>query len=194
MAVPPAALAALLAHGDVRVGDAVPGQPGMKFGSDCTPVPLVPVTITFDGLAGSGNLSPLTTYMESGLTVSPVSGSWTALTSYGNPEPSIIFTRLASEPTLTAEVQVTNGGAPFVLTSVDLYSSITEIPYTLSGSLGSTLVFTTSATLPNTYGNFVTVVNPYGADMIDTLSITVSNPATPCCDNPAGLDNITIAR
>jgi hypothetical protein len=40
------AVAAHLAHGDGRVGGAVPGQPGMMFGPDCRAIPAVPL-ITF---------------------------------------------------------------------------------------------------------------------------------------------------
>lgn len=194
LAVAPSALDAHLAHGDGRIGHGVPGHPGTKFGRDCTPVPLVAVTITFSDLSGSVNLSPFTTHVDSGFSVSPASGSWVVLTTYGNPAPSVIFTRLASEPTITAGVQITAGGDPFVFTSVDLYSSITPIPYVISGFLDSALVFTRSDTVPNTFGNFVTVSNPYATATIDALTITLSNPATPCCPNPVGLDNIALAR
>lgn len=194
LAVAPSALDAHLAHGDGRIGHGVPGRPGTKFGSDCAPVPLVAVTITFSALSGSPNLSPFTTHVDSGFSVSPASGSWVVLTTYGNPAPAIIFTRLASEPTIAAGVQIAAGGDPFVFTSVDLYSSITPIPYVISGFLDSALVFTASAFEPNTFGNFVTVPNPYATATIDALSITLSNPATPCCPNPAGLDNIALAR
>lgn len=188
------ALDAHLAHGDARVGDPVPGQPDMAFGPDCTPVPRGPVVITFDGLSGSPNLSPFSPYSESGFTVSPASGSWLILTTYGNPAPSIIFQRSAAEPTITAAAQVTSGGSAFRFTSVDLYSSITEIPYTFTGLMGSTPVFEVSGTVPNTFGNFVTVSNPHSTDLIDTLVITLSNPATPCCSNPVGFDNVAVVR
>jgi len=155
-------------------------------------VPIVPVTITFGGLSGNG--SPFTTYHESGFTVSPTSGSWTALTTYGKPAPSIIFRRLEAEPTMTAEMQITAGGSAFSFSSVDLYSSVTPIPYTITGLMSSTPVFTVSDTVPNTFGNFATVLNQNTTDIIDTLLIRLSNPATPCCSNPVGLDNIVLRR
>lgn len=190
ISVAPAAVAAHLAHGDGPVGGLVPGQPDMKFDATCTPVPAEAVTITFAGLAD--NLVPFTTYDESGFTVSATSGSWTNLTTYGNPAPSIIFTRLASEPTITAAAEISAGGSLFRFTAVDLYSSITTIPYTITGLLNSTPVFSVSGVEPNTFGNFVTVSNPNAGDVIDTLRITLSNPATSCCDNPVGFDNVAL--
>jgi len=184
------AVDAHIAHGDGRVGDPVPGQPGMKFAADCAFVPLASVTIAFEGLSVNGSL--ITTYLESGFTVSPTSGSWQALTTYGNPAPSAIFIRSAAEPTITSEIQVTGDGSAFTFSSVDLYSSITPIPYTITGLRNSASVFEVSDTVPNTFGNFATVLNPHATAVIDTLLITLSNPATPCCSNPVGLDNIVL--
>jgi len=186
------ALAAHQNHGDVRVGHAVPGQDGMVMSEDCAAVPLVPRTITFSGLSGLANFSPIGAYSELGLTVSPTLGDWLAMTGYGAPAPAIVFNRLDTEPALTAEVRVTAGGFVFGFTSVDLYSSITTIPYTMTGLIDSSTVFVLSGIIPNTFGNFVTVSNPNPAELIDTLVIAVTNPATPCCGNPAGLDNIAV--
>jgi len=190
ISVAPAAVDAHLAHGDGRVGDPVPGQPDMKFDATCTPVPTEPVTITFAGLTANG--SPFTTTDESGFTVSAVSGPWENLTTYGNPAPSIIFTRQASEPETVGAAEISAGGSLFRFTAVDLYSSITTIPYTFTGLVNSTPVFTVSGVEPNTFGNFVTVSNPNAGDLIDTLRITLSNPATPCCPNPVGFDNVAL--
>lgn len=192
MSVSGSALAAHENHGDVRVGHAVPGQDGMVMGQDCIPVPLVPRIITFAGLSGVANFSPFAAYSELGLTVAPTSGDWLAMTSYGAPAPAIIFNRLASDPTLTSEVRVTADGSVFGFTSVDLYSSITTIPYTITGLLDSSPVFALSGIVPNTFGTFATVSNPSPALLVDTLVIAVTNPATPCCANPAGLDNIAV--
>jgi hypothetical protein len=51
-----------------------------------------------------------------------------------------------------------------------------------------------AATLPNTFGTFVTVVNPAAAALIDTLVISLSNPSAPCCSNPMGVDNIVVSK
>ena len=58
--------------------------------------------------------------------------------------------------------------------------------------LGGVTVFTAMGTVPNTFGNLATVPNPFPYTAIDTLLITVSNPATPCCGNPVGIDNIVL--
>ena len=153
------------------------------------------VTITFSGLTGGpgGGVGPaVTAYTESGFTVTAMSGSWT-VDAYGNPGPSIIFWAPAGT-TVTGAIQVTAAGATFSFKSVDLYSSTTRIPYTITGLRNAMTAFTMAATQPNTFGNFATVPNSQAADVIDTLVISLSNPAAPCCRNPMGLDNITVTR
>jgi len=82
----------------------------------------------------------------------------------------------------------------FSFRSVDLYSSTTPIPYTMTGLRNSSTVFTLADTLPNTFGNFKTVVNPNAAALINALSIVLTNAAAPCCRNPMGLDTIVLAQ
>jgi hypothetical protein len=139
-------------------------------------------TITFNGLAGLADGSAVSTYTESGFTVLATPGNWTAET-YGNPGPSLTF----KSPGGT--VQVTAGGAAFGFTSIDLYSSTTTIPYTITGLRNSKTAFTLANTLPNTFGNFATVMNPQAAVMVDTLVINLANPRT---GNPMGIDNIAL--
>ena len=186
--VPTSVVDAHIAHGDAPPGSPVPGQPDMFLSRNCTPVSTGPITIAFDGLKGSAFKG----YSQDGFTVSPTSGRWMALTTYGNPLPSIIFTRSAAQPTITAAVTITASGSEFRFQSVDLYSSITTIPYVFTGRLKSNQVFSVSAEEGNTFGSFVTVPNPNATDTIDTLVITLSNPETPCCPNPVGLDNIVV--
>lgn len=145
-------------------------------------------TIEFNnGLQG-----PFITYTESNFTVVALSDRWDINTSYGNPSPFILFNRQANENTITAGIQVTERSSRFSFSSVDLYSSITPIPYVINGLLDSNVVFTVAGTVPNTFGSFTTLLNPNSTDIIDTLEITLSNPSTPCCDNPMGLDNIVV--
>ncbi len=54
--------------------------------------------------------------------------------------------------------------------------------------------FTVNGTEPNTFGNFATVQNPNAGTLIDTLVISLSNPANQCCPNPMGLDNIVVVE
>jgi hypothetical protein len=49
-----------------------------------------------------------------------------------------------------------------------------------------------TGTVPNTYGNFKTVVNPYASNVIDTLLIRLTKSAT--IANPMGIDNIALSR
>jgi hypothetical protein len=145
-------------------------------------------TIGFSGLTTP---SPITTYVESGFAVSAISGGWQAVTGFGNPAPFIQFVRAATEPTLTAQIEVTSSVSPFAFSSLDVYSSLTTIPYVITGFLGSSPVFTLSGTVPNTFGGFATV-SAASSPAIDTLRIALSNPATACCSNPVGLDNIVV--
>jgi hypothetical protein len=146
-------------------------------------------TLTFSGLATDG--APVGAYTESGFTVSAATPNWTARTTYGNPTPFIQFSADGGA-TVAGAVRVSAGGATFYFKAVDVYSSTTPIPYTMTGLRGSTVVFTETGTVPNTFGNFRTVSNSHSQDLIDMLSITLSNAAAPCCRNPMGLDNIVL--
>jgi len=149
------------------------------------------VIISFSGLTANG--ASVTTYTESGFTVSASSGAWEASTTYGNPAPFIQF--FASPgTTVTGEVRVALGGSVFNVYSVDLYSSTTPIPYVITGLRSSATVFTLADTLPNTFGNFRAVGNPNAAAPIDALSIVLTNAAAGCCRNPMGLDTIVLTR
>jgi hypothetical protein len=145
-------------------------------------------TITFQ----QASVGTLSTYTESGFTTSAVSGPWVAINSYGNPAPFIEFTNEAGQNPLTATIQVTKDDSTFTFSSVDLYSSVTPIPYVITGLLNSTAVFSFEGKVPNTYGDFQTVVNPNSNYLIDSLRISLTNPAATCCSNPMGLDNITV--
>lgn len=154
-------------------------------------------TVTFTALAGS-NGTPLGTYSEQGILVEPVAGAWTVLAGYGRPAPAIQLVRTTNDPTLVGDVRVTAGGALFRLSSVDIYSSVTPIPYTLTGTLSGVPVFTSVGTVPNTFGNFATVANPDATLAVDAVVISVTNPAPNCppiCGgNPVGIDNIVVWR
>jgi hypothetical protein len=150
------------------------------------------VTMTFNGLTGGG--MSVAIYGESGFSVSASLGSWVPVTTYGNPAPFIQFVASAGN-TVTGQIQVFSDlHAAFSFKSVDLYSSTTRIPYTITGVRDAAVAFTLADTLPNTFGNFRTVVNPQGTVLIDTLTISLSNGSAPCCANPMGLDNIIVGR
>jgi len=160
-------------------------------GSTTSPsAPAATATLTFDALNTNGAAVAL--YSERGYNVSAVPGDWISVTTYGHPAPFIEFVSKASE---VGEVHVTaNGGAPFRFVSVDLYSSVTPIPYTISGVRNSSIQYTLSDTVPNTFGNFRTITNPHAGDVIETLTISLTNPVTFGGQNPVGLDNIVLTR
>lgn len=149
------------------------------------------VTITFNGLTAGGAL--VGNYSESDFTVTANPGNWVALTTYGNPAPFIQFVT-SGGPAVTGQVAVFAARhAPFLFQSVDLYSSVTRIPYDITGVRNDVAVFDLADTLPNTFGNFRTVVNSHATELVDTLIIRLTN-STPACCNPMGLDNIVLTR
>ncbi len=144
--------------------------------------------ITFQD-APSGSIA---SHAESGFTVTAFSGSW-FVSGYGNPGPSIQFEQVTGQPALTSSVRISSGGSLFQFGSVDLYSSVTPIPYVITGYLNSVAVFSLKGTVPNTFGTFATVPNPSETGAVDALSISLTNPEIPCCSNPMGLDNIRLS-
>jgi hypothetical protein len=152
------------------------------------------VVISFDGLASTANRSAVTGYTESDFAITPTAASWEALTTFGNPAPIIQFTRAASQGGIVGEVTVTANGASFDFESLDVYSSVTTIPFQVIGVRAGAVMFSFSGTVPNTFGQFATVSNPQSSVRVDTLLIRLTNPPTACCDNPVGIDNIVLGR
>jgi hypothetical protein len=176
---------------------------GCRSGSPTQPQPQPPATptevrgtITF-ATAGPDR-APISSHPEAGFLVQFRSGTWEVWTGYGNPAPfPVFFTPTATS--VTGEIRITAGGAVFAFTSVDLYSSLTPIPYTIVGTRAASKEVDLGDTLPvgvvgNTFGNFRTVVNPGAARLVDTLTITLTNPALSGGGNPMGLDTIVLGR
>jgi hypothetical protein len=154
--------------------------------------PSVNYTIGFAGLRD--NRASVPTYTESGFTVSQVSAEWVAITTHGDPLPSLQF-MTPGGATMTGEIRITAAGAPFWLRSLDLHSTTTRIPYVIEGFLSSEATFTVLNVLGNTFnGTFGRVSNPNADVPVDALRIRLSNPAAPCCGNLMGVDNIVLNR
>ena len=143
--------------------------------------------------------APISSHSESGFVVQFRSGTWEVWTNYGNPAPFPVFI----SPTgagATGEIHITAGGAVFSFKSVDLYSSVTPIPYVIVGTRTGVKEVEFGATLPatgvvgNTFGDFRTVMNPSTGRLVDTLTLTLTNPAVTFGGNPMGLDNIVLGR
>jgi hypothetical protein len=156
----------------------------------------IPAGIRFNAAGPHG--TDVVSYTEGGFAVDVQSASWTVLDTTGNPLPSIQFSAMPTLPFTIGQLQVTAGGEPFTFTSVDLYSSATQIPYSLTGLLNGVPQFILNGTVPQTFGRFATVSGPTVNIPIDTLIIGVSNvpPPTcaPCAANPMGVDNIAVSR
>lgn len=152
-------------------------------------------TVSFSALLPV-NTAFTTPYTESGITVTPASGSWLKY-GYGRPGPAAVFRGFNYlQPTVSASVEVTMGGGAFHFASADLYSSVTQIPWSFVGYRSGMTVFTATGTQGNTFGNYVTVANPNAGEWIDRLVVTLTQPANttcPTCDgNPMGIDNIVL--
>jgi len=161
------------------------------IGSATLSVPTINCTIGFDGFTVHG--AGYSGHGDCGLKITATLGNWHVSTTYGAPAPFVQFVTPAGI-TEHGEITVHSSDGPFTFTSVDLYSSVTKIPWAFTGELGGATVFTASDTQPNTFGAFVTVHNPHPAASIDVLRIRLTNPAPPCCTNPMGLDNIRVVR
>jgi len=137
------------------------------------------------------NRVAVSTYEELGFTILPVVPEWVGITAGSQ---YIQFS--ASGGTVTGEIQISAAGAPFWFRSVDLYSSVTRIPYVIEGSLSSEEMFTQLDVLGNTFGAFVRVVNARPDLPVDLLVIRLSNPVPPAFNgtNPMGVDNIVLGR
>ena len=164
-----------------RAGSSTPTIP-----PPATPPTPVPAGSTVIGFSRLGALP----YSESGYTIVSTLASWFS-SGYGNPGPSLQFSTPAGITT-EGEVKVTAGGSTFRFSSVDLYSSTTQIPYVMTGIANSTVLFAVSGRQGNTFGNLATVANSQSSTPIDTLLIHLSNPAATCCGNPMGIDNIVV--
>jgi hypothetical protein len=151
------------------------------------------VTIRFDAL--TQNNMAVSTYVEAGfgISVDDVSG-WSTNTGFGHPPPFIQFRSRADRP-VTGQIHVV-GGQLFYFKSVEVYSSVTPIPYIITGFRNGAPAFTLRDTVPNTFGNFAVVINPRANEAIDTLAIALTNPAPPLSlpGNPMGVDNISLTR
>jgi hypothetical protein len=147
--------------------------------------------IQFGGL--TTNRTDVITYSEAGYVVSRSAGNWMSLTTYGNPAPFIQFTTEANTTT-TGEVTISSGGGFFSFESIDLYSSVTQVPYEIVGLRGRDTVLSVTGTLGNTFGNFRTVTSDRPGTFVDTLFIRLTNTTGGAGPNPMGFDNLVLSR
>lgn len=164
------------------------GAPSNELALTVGATPSHLAVVTFDSLAPNG--PAFTTHSERGYTVDAISGPWTS-------GPALLSRNPDRLTALDSELRVTAAGtSPFTLVSVRLYSSITPIPYVLRGVLNGATVYTIAGTVPNTFGSYATVVNPQAATLVDTVYLTVTNPAIPTCPtcngNPVGVDDLVL--
>ena len=150
--------------------------------------------IGFDDLRGPNN-SAFFFHAEDGFLVFPAGGAeWYVNTIYGAPAPSVMFNRFANQPDVNATMGVRAvGDLDFTFSAIDLYSSVTRIPYRFIGFNNAVQMFDFSATMGNTFGSFRTASNPFADVAIDLLFIDLVNPFIALGGNPMGLDNIVVS-
>lgn len=163
--------------------------PAAPAASGVTPAGVLDIgTLTFENLTSNG--AAVSEYHERGFTLRFSGANWVEGTTYGNPRPYVFF-KIDGGASAAGTAEVSGGGQTFAFQSIDLYSSTTKIPYRIVGLSGGNVVFTLDDRLPNTFGQFRKVDSSSSAP-IDTLRITLTNEAAPCCSNPMGLDNIVL--
>lgn len=149
--------------------------------------------IGFDDLTGGQN-DPFYFYTEDGFMVFPAGGEpWVQNVVYGKPAPSVIFHRPREAPELFAGMFVrAEDSSDFTFAAVDLYSSVTPIPFRFVGYDENVPVFDVYGTMPNTFGQFLTALNPNVDVLIDLLYIELVNPFVALGGNPVGFDNVAV--
>jgi hypothetical protein len=160
--------------------------------------PSSPVTIGFSSVTATWPAhSPYSGHSEQGFNISPGGGSWYG-DSYGTPGPSVVFDTVSNTET-DGTITITGDGRPFTFSKMNIYSSVTPIPWMVTGKRNGAVVFQGSGTQGNTYGDFVTVNNTSSSVQVDWLEISLANVlgdvmcASPPCTNPMGIDNIVVS-
>lgn len=139
--------------------------------------------VTFDSLPAA---PMFTTHTEQGISVDALTAAWAS-------GPALTSTNPSTATPMDNELQVAASGRAFQLVSLRLYSSVTPIPYVIRGVRNGVTVYTAAATVPNTFGAYATVPNPYATTDVDMILLTVTNPACPsCAGNPIGVDDIVV--
>ena len=136
-------------------------------------------TVTFDPLPGP-NGTAYTGHTESGITVTPLSGTWNQAFNVGNPVPSIWTSNS------TGSFEVTTGGT-FTFLSFDLGTGGGSGPsYSIEGYLNSILVLSGSGSNPDSL--FHTILSPDSLQNLDRLVIAATLGQT----SSANIDNIAL--
>jgi len=148
--------------------------------------------VDFQNLPGESG-SRFTSYSEAGITVKTESGKWLVEKRGSAPYIYFLLPR-ESHAEAKATILVTAGGLPFSFSSADFYSSVTTIPYILTGKMAGQTVFLQSGIVPNTFGNFasIEVEDKYKAITVDMLEIQLSTFTEYAVGNPVGINNIIL--
>jgi hypothetical protein len=160
-----------------------------------SPPPTSPVTIGFNSVNTAQ--PPYSGHSEQGFNILPSGGPWYG-DQYGAPGPSVVFDTVPNTET-DGTITITGDGRPFTFLKMDIYSSVTQIPWMVTGKRNGAVVFQGSGTQGLTFGNFVTVNNTSSSIQVDQLEISLANVLgdlmcpSPPCTNPMGVDNIVVS-
>jgi hypothetical protein len=147
-----------------------------------------PVTFASAGANGSA----MTTYSESGFDLNVRSASWTFANTVGQPAPSVEFVSPIGTTT-TGEILITSAGAPFHFNSIEVGATSIPFPYEITATGPSGIVFRFTGYAPAPYG-FLRVTNPFAADLVDQVSIKLTNQSNPYFANAIRVDNIDVSH
>ena len=171
----------------------------MRFGLVCTAAVILSTLsaahATVIDFNGASDYTQLTTYSESGFSVSATVGIWMYNGYFGNPGPSIYADQANS---IVGSVRVSKGGQTFTFSSVDLSNDVAIADFTIQGFNGSVLEYSISGTLPTDpigHSVFRTYSSGYGDTAITSLVIGESfGGGSPVGSiyNDVNIDNINL--
>jgi len=146
------------------------------------------VTVTFDGAGSNG--SAYTTSSTSGYSVDAKTGTWTVNTTGGNPAPFIQF---LSPPNAWTTVEVIiRADSPFHFVSVDIYSGLSFVEYSITATSPSGLPTLQMPGTARNPGGFVRVTSPGPDGFVGQVSIKLTGYPVGS-PNPVGVDNIKLS-
>jgi hypothetical protein len=147
--------------------------------------PAAATIVTFDNLPGS-NGSTYTSYTESGVTVSKLSGSGCVAKSFGNPQPDV-FLGDVCDSTNSGSYKISGAGL-LSLNSIDFSANNGSLNYHLQGFLNNIAIWDTNSSLAGPSSTFVTI-SGFAATAVDFIQMDLTANGS-----SANFDNINVSQ
>jgi hypothetical protein len=165
--------------------------PGQSSEPSAVRRPVLPgsYNLDFSELTGADR-TPFEGSENSGFRITPLTRNWLVGRQYGHPAPYIFFVKRDDTDSRSSGVSIEAAGQIFVLESFEVYSSVSQIPYVITGYKEKRTVFKTADVVGNTFGNFARVDN--GDNKTKSIDRVVIEIEGEIVTNPVGIDNIVI--